>query len=157
MWDAITNILAAGCCTYKTKWHSCKQWILHVQQSFLHAVCWTKTVPHLKLSENRCGVIGDKQLLQVIDDHFVHTWRASESEFIHYRISCLGNTSVKRSKHKDKYILLLEGSAYHLAHRQYVWSEKAPCRLWCYETLPLQALNSAATVNNMTNQLLELF
>lgn len=33
--------------------------------------------PHLKLSENRCGVVGDKQLLQVVDDHFVHTWKAT--------------------------------------------------------------------------------
>lgn len=29
--------------------------------------------PHLKLSEDRCCVIGDKELLQVVDDHFVHT------------------------------------------------------------------------------------
>lgn len=33
--------------------------------------------PHLKLSENCCSIIGNKQLLQVVDDHFIHTWKAT--------------------------------------------------------------------------------
>lgn len=36
---------------------------------------------HLKLSEDCRCIIGDKQLLQVVDDHFIHTWNTSDCQF----------------------------------------------------------------------------
>lgn len=38
----------------------------------------TEMSPHLELSENCRSVIGDKQLLQVVDDHFVHTLKQDD-------------------------------------------------------------------------------
>lgn len=41
--------------------------------------------------------------------------------------------------------LLLQRRNYHLAHKQYVWSVKAPYRLWYYEKLPRRDQKSAET------------
>lgn len=46
---------------------------------------------------------------------------------------------------KNQNVLLLLTRNYHLAHRQYVSSEKAPYRLWYYEKLPRRAPKNAET------------